>query len=122
MAQTINFKVYDENENILKQGTTDIRNIGYITRCMATVKCRIVIDNFEDFIERKSGMKKYVKTDYVPEYCDYLTVGKEYEVLEAYEDSEGECFEFYDDNKELRLSVFEKTFHLNENNWTVIER
>lgn len=55
MTQMINFTVYDENENILKQGTTPISNIGYITRCMATVKCRIVIDNFEDNNERKAA-------------------------------------------------------------------
>lgn len=55
MAQQINFTIYDENDNILKQGTTDIRNIGYITRCMAKTKCRIVIDNFENDIERKAA-------------------------------------------------------------------
>lgn len=34
-------------------------------------------------------MALYVRTDYVPEYCDYLTVGKLYEVTNLRENSKG---------------------------------
>lgn len=54
-----------------------------------------------------------VKTDYVPPECNYLTAGKEYEVI-----SGGEII---DDNGQRQYIHIPDSSHLNYRPWTIIE-
>lgn len=62
-------------------------------------------------------MTKYVKTDYVPEDCDYLTAGKVYEVSSFF----GEFYKIVSDRGgELTICGYHCA-HLDNRHWTVWE-
>ena len=64
-------------------------------------------------------MTKYVKTDYVPEDCDYLTAGKVYEVMwDSGLDNIGAIIR---DNGEKILIEFRRCAYLDKRPWTVWE-
>lgn len=63
-------------------------------------------------------MNKYVKTDYVPKGCDYLTVGKVYKVIEQYD---GTLAEIVCDNEKSTMILYSRCEHLDHRPWTVWE-
>lgn len=64
-------------------------------------------------------MTTYVKTDYVPDDCDYLTVGKEYEIVKEFGDIGGD---FFDDDGLRRHCNYCCSGHIDDKPWTVINR
>lgn len=65
-------------------------------------------------------MPTYVKTDYVPGDCDYITAGKEYKIEELSASCSGGWSE--DDRGNIMFCLFEYCAHLNGRQWTVINR
>lgn len=63
-------------------------------------------------------MKTYVKTDYVPDDCDYLTVGKEYE----YTTISSFLGSIKVDHWGYALICIQSCSHLGYRSWTVINR
>jgi hypothetical protein len=63
-------------------------------------------------------MKTYAVADVVPPECDYITAGKEYEVIK---DSAGYFF-IIDASGDHLWSLWEDSAHLNGNNWRRVER
>ena len=62
-----------------------------------------------------------VKTDYVPENCDYLTVGKHYEVTNAYQGTISIGGNIISDDGDTIYIVVDECCHLNDNAWTIVE-
>lgn len=66
-------------------------------------------------------MKTYVKTDYIPNDCDYLTVGKEYELMEI--NMEGwSKHEIIADDGDACTICPECCAHLDDRPWILINR
>lgn len=63
-------------------------------------------------------MPTYVKTDYVPEWNGYITIGKEYHLV--YDCLSGG--EIYGDDGRKEYIHFEASAHLDNRAWTVINR
>lgn len=63
-------------------------------------------------------MAKYVKTDYVPEDCDYLTVDKEYQIYDC-DDVYGCIID--DEGDEINICIGDSC-HIDGSAWTVINR
>lgn len=65
-------------------------------------------------------MKQYAVADEVPEECDYLTAGKEYEIYSIV----NEYFSFIDDKGLKRVSMTDRPspWHLNGKAWRIVER
>lgn len=63
-------------------------------------------------------MTTYAIADQVPEGCDYLTAGKEYEVIHFTD----HAFQFIDDKGGVHGAFWFLSIHLNGGNWRRVEK